>query len=60
MIPGNHDYIDASEDNALAKYLELDGNRTFGREMWKYLLIAVMLLIFLEVILQRVFGRVKS
>ena len=54
------DYIDASEDNALAKYLELDGNRTFGREMWKYLLIAVMLLIFLEVILQRVFGRVKS
>ena len=54
------DYIDASEDNALAKYLELDGNRTFGREMWKYLLIAVMLLIFLEVILQRIFGRVKS
>ena len=54
------DYIDASEDNALAKYLELDGNRTFGREMWKYLLVAVMLLIFLEVILQRIFGRVKS
>ena len=25
------DYIDASGDDALAKYLELDGNRTFGR-----------------------------
>jgi hypothetical protein len=54
------DYIDASQDNALAKYLELDANRTFGREMWKYLLLAVVLLIFLEVILQRVFGRINS
>ena len=54
------DYIDASGDDALAKYLELDGNRTFGREMWKYLLVAVLLLVFLEIILQRVFGRVKS
>ena len=54
------DYIDASGDGALAKYLELDANRTFGREMWKYLLIAVLSLIFLEIILQRVFGRVKS
>ena len=25
------DYIDASGDGALAKYLELDANRTFGR-----------------------------
>ena len=54
------DYIDASGEDALAKYLELDGNRTFGREMWKYLLLAVLLLVFLEIILQRVFGRVKS
>ena len=54
------DYIDASGDDALAKYLELDGNRTFGREMWKYLLVAVLLLVFLEIILQRVFGRIKS
>lgn len=54
------DYIDASEKDALSEYLELDGNRTYGREMWKYLLLAVVLLIFLEVILQRVFGRVNS
>ena len=54
------DYIDASEDNALAKYLEMDGNRTFGREMWKYLLAAVLALVFLEVVLQRIFGRVNS
>jgi hypothetical protein len=54
------DYIDASEKDALSQYLELDGNRTYGREMWKYLLLAVVLLIFLEVILQRVFGRVNS
>ncbi len=54
------DYIYASEENPLEKYLELDGNRTFGREMWKYLLITVIALIFLEVILQRVFGRTGS
>ena len=53
------DYIYASEENPLEKYLELDANRTFGREMWKYLLIAVVALIFLEVILQRIFGRTR-
>ena len=58
-ISGSVDYIQASEENPLEKYLELDGNRTFGREMWKYLLIAVVALIFLEVILQRIFGRTR-
>ena len=54
------DYIDASEEDALAKYLELDGNRTFGREVWKYLLLAVVILIFAEIVLQRIFGRVRA
>lgn len=54
------DFIDASEKDALAQYLELDGARTFGRETWKILLGAVLALVLLELILQRIFGRVRT
>ena len=54
------DFIDASEKDALAQYLELDGARTFGRETWKILLGAVLVLVLLELILQRIFGRVRT
>ena len=55
-----NDFVDASEKNALAKYLELDGKRKFGRETWKLLLGAVLALVLLELVLQRIFGRVRS
>jgi hypothetical protein len=54
------DFINASEKDALAQYLELDGARTFGRETWKILLGAVLALVILELILQRIFGRVRA
>ncbi len=54
------DYVDASEKDALAQYLELDGKRKFGRETWKLLLGAVLALVLLELILQRIFGRVRT
>ncbi|MFP6892624.1 MAG: hypothetical protein VCA18_02665, partial [Opitutales bacterium] len=54
------DFIDASGQDALAQYLELDGTRTFGRETWKILLGAVLVLVLLELILQRIFGRVRT
>lgn len=53
------DYIDASEKDALEQYKELDGKRRFGRETWKLLLGAVLALVLLELILQRIFGKVR-
>ncbi len=54
------DFINASEKDALSQYLELDGKRKFGRETWKLLLGAVLALVLLELILQRIFGRVRT
>ncbi|MFP6901963.1 MAG: BatA domain-containing protein [Opitutales bacterium] len=53
------DFIDASEEDALAQYRELDSKRRFGRETWKLLLGAVLALVLLELILQRIFGKVR-
>ena len=53
------DFIDASEKDALEQYVELDGKRRFGRETWKLLLGAVLALVLLELILQRIFGKVR-
>ena len=53
------DFIDASEKDALEQYMELDGKRRFGRETWKLLLGAVLALVLLELILQRIFGKVR-
>ncbi|MGE4550466.1 MAG: BatA domain-containing protein [Opitutales bacterium] len=53
------DFIDASEKDALDQYMELDGKRRFGRETWKLLLGAVLALVLLELILQRIFGKVR-
>ena len=64
-------YVDASakksssgyeeKDSALGKYLEMDNERSFlGERMWLYLLAAILALVILELILQRIFGRVKA
>ncbi len=52
------DIIDGTNNNSLAAYRKLDGERKFGRETWKILLGAVLGLILLEIILQRNFGKV--
>lgn len=54
------DFIDASKEDALEQYLKLDGQRSFGRETWKLLLAAVLALVLLELILQRIFGKVRA
>ncbi|MBN2136826.1 MAG: BatA domain-containing protein [Sedimentisphaerales bacterium] len=42
------------------QYLQFDQRRRFGREMWKWLLAAVLLLVFVEILLQQRFGMVKN
>ena len=42
------------------QYLQLDKQRRFGREIWKPLLAAVLVLLFLEVLLQQRFAMVKK
>ena len=44
----------------LDQYLKLDGQRKFGRETWKILLWTLLGLVFVELILQRIFGRVRT
>lgn len=43
-----------------ADYLKLDRQRRFGREIWKPLLAAVLLLILAELLLQQRFSRVRK
>ena len=59
-LGANVDFIDGTEGNALEKYLKLDGQRSFGRETWKLLLGAVLALVLLELVLQRIFGRARQ
>ena len=54
------DYLDASDGDALAQYLALDAKRRHGRETWKLLLGAVLALLLVELILQRIFGRSRA
>jgi len=42
------------------QYLQLDKRRRFGREMWKSLLAAVLVLILIEILLQQRFGMIKK
>ncbi|NUQ64885.1 MAG: BatA domain-containing protein [Pirellulales bacterium] len=42
------------------EYLELDRSRRHGREIWKYLLAGVLGLMFLELVLQQRFARVRT
>ncbi|MFP6887899.1 MAG: BatA domain-containing protein [Opitutales bacterium] len=50
----------ADDDPVLDQYLKLDGQRKFGRETWKILLWTLLGLVFVELILQRIFGRVRA
>jgi hypothetical protein len=43
-----------------AEYMELDRSRRHGREIWKYLLAGVVGLMFIELILQQRFARVRT
>jgi len=42
------------------QYLQLDKRRRFGREMWKSLLAAVLVLCLIEILLQQRFGMIKK
>ena len=50
----------SDESSVLDQYLKLDGERKFGRETWKILLWTLLGLLFVELILQRIFGRVRT
>ena len=50
----------SDESSVLDQYLKLDGERKFGRETWKILLWTLLGLVFVELILQRIFGRVRT
>ena len=43
-----------------AEYIELDRSRRHGREIWRYLLAGVVALMFLEIILQQRFAKVRT
>ena len=52
--------MQAQPVSSAEQYLQLDKRRRFGREMWKSLLAAILILLFIEVLLQQHFGMVKK
>ena len=52
--------MQAKAVSSAEQYLQLDKQRRFGREIWKPLLAAVLVLLFLEVLLQQRFAMVKK
>ncbi|MCA9058129.1 MAG: BatA domain-containing protein [Planctomycetaceae bacterium] len=53
------DSLSATVTRSSDDWLELDRLRRHGREIWKYLLSALLIVMFLEVILQQRFARVR-
>ena len=43
-----------------AEFREIEHRQRFGEELWKWALIALLVLIFLELILQRMFARSRG
>ncbi len=52
--------MQAKAVSSAEQYLQLDKQRRFGREIWKPLLAAVLVLLFLEVLLQQRFAMVRK
>jgi hypothetical protein len=52
--------ISANVVDSSAEYLEQDRLRRHGREIWKYLLAALLAFMFLELILQQRFARFRT
>jgi hypothetical protein len=53
------DQMHAEAVTSAGEFLELDKVRRFGREIWKSILAAVLVLIFVEMLLQQRFARAK-
>ncbi len=52
--------LDATVVKSSKTYLEQDHLRRHGREIWKYVLAVLLAFMFLEVILQQRFARVRT
>ena len=52
--------FNAKVSNSPAVYLEQERQRRHGREIWKYFLIALLVCMFLELLLQQRFSRVRA
>ena len=52
--------MQAEPVSSAEQYLQLDKRRRFGRDIWKSLLAAVLVLILIEILLQQRFGMVKK
>ncbi|QDT66774.1 VWA domain-containing protein [Calycomorphotria hydatis] len=50
----------AQRVESVSSYIELENVRRQGREIWKYLLVALVALLMLEVILQQQFAKVRT
>ena len=54
------DSLAANVVSSAELYLEQDQLRRHGREIWQYVLVALLVMLFLEVVLQQRFARVRT
>jgi hypothetical protein len=52
--------MDARIVRSWSEYRQLDQERRFGQEVWPFLLLAVLVLVFVEMLLEQLFARRKS